>query len=164
MAPITDKYKVSREKLAYIVDSTAAPICVLIPISTWAVYIASLLEQAGAAPEGEGVRYFIQTIPYNVYGWVAALIVPLVILGVIPIFGPMKKAEKRASETGVLAPPGSEKIDIHSGEKVKAPKNPRVFNFFLPIMVLIGSTIYFDIDMQLGVLSTVAFLFILYIP
>lgn len=164
MAPITDKHKVSREKLAYIVDSTAAPVCVLIPISTWAVYIASLLEQAGAAPEGEGVKYFIQTIPYNVYGWIAALIVPLVILGIVPVFGPMKKAEKRASEEGILAPPGSDKIDIHSGEKVKTPRNPKVFNFFLPIMVLVGSTIYFDIDMQLGVLTTVAFMFLLYIP
>ncbi len=164
MAPITDKYKVSREKLAYIVDSTAAPVCVLIPISTWAVYIASLLEQAGAAPEGEGVKYFIQTIPYNLYGWIAVLIVPLVILGIVPVFGPMKKAEKRASEEGILAPPGSDKIDIHSGEAVKTPKNPRVFNFFLPIIFLISSTIYFDIDMQLGVLSTVAFMFLLYIP
>lgn len=164
MAPITDKHKVSREKLAYIVDSTAAPVCVLIPISTWAVYIASLLEQAGAAPEGEGVRYFIQTIPYNVYGWIAALIVPLVILGIVPVFGPMKKAEKRATEEGILAPPGSDKIDIHSGEKVKTPSKPKVFNFFLPIFVLVGSTIYFDIDMQLGVLTTVAFMFLLYIP
>ncbi|MCP3891071.1 MAG: sodium:proton antiporter [Desulfobulbaceae bacterium] len=164
MAPITDKYKVSREKLAYIVDSTAAPVCVLIPISTWAVYIASLLEQAGAAPEGEGVKYFIQTIPYNLYGWIAVLIVPLVILGIVPVFGPMKKAEKRASEEGILAPPGSDKIDIHSGEAVKTPKKPRVFNFFLPIIFLISSTIYFDIDMQLGVLSTVAFMFLLYIP
>ena len=164
MAPITDKHKVSREQLAYIVDSTAAPVCVLIPISTWAVYIASLLEQAGAAPEGEGVKYFIQTIPYNIYGWVAVLIVPLVILGIIPIFGPMKAAEKRAQEEGILAPPGSEKIDIHSGDVVKKPTKPRVYNFFLPIAFLIASTIYFDIDMQLGVLSTVAFIFLLYIP
>lgn len=164
MAPITDKYKVSREKLAYIVDSTAAPVCVLIPISTWAVYIASLLEQSGAAPEGEGIKYFIQTIPYNIYGWVAVLVVPLVILGVFPIFGPMKEAERRASEEGILAPPGSSKIDIHSGETVKQPKKPRIFNFFIPIVFLIASTIYFDIDMQLGVLSTVAFMFLLYIP
>lgn len=163
MAPITDKYKVSREKLAYIVDSTAAPVCVLIPISTWAVYIATLLEQAGAAPEGEGVKYFIQTIPYNVYAWVAVLVVPLVILGIIPTFGPMKEAERRASEDGILAPPGSDKIDIHSGQTVKQPSRPRVFNFFLPLLVLVGSTIYFDIDMQLGVLSTVAFMFVLYI-
>lgn len=164
MAPVTDKHKVSREKLAYIVDSTAAPICVLIPISTWAVYIASLLEQSGAAPEGEGIKFFIQTIPYNVYGWVAALIVPLVILGVIPIFGPMKKAEKRAQDEGILAPPGSEKIDIRGGEEVKTPSKPKIINFFLPILVLIGSTIYFDIDMQLGVLATVAFTFVLYVP
>lgn len=164
MAPITDKYKVSREKLAYIVDSTAAPVCVLIPISTWAVYISSLLEQAGAAPEGEGIKFFIQTIPYNLYGWIAVLIVPLVILGIIPVFGPMKEAERRASEEGILAPPGSDKIDIHSGGTVKKPSKPRIFNFFLPILFLICSTIYFDIDMQLGVLSTVAFMFLLYIP
>jgi Na+/H+ antiporter NhaC len=107
MAPITDKHRVSREKLAYIVDSTAAPVCVLIPISTWAVYIGSLLEQSGAAAEGEGVKFFIKTIPFNFYGWIAALIVPLVILGIIPLFGPMKKAEKRAREEGILASPMS---------------------------------------------------------
>lgn len=165
MAPVTDKFSVSRERLAYVVDSTAAPVCVLIPISTWAVYIASLLEQAGAAPDGEGMKYFIQTIPYNFYGWIAVLIVPLVILGVIPVFGPMKEADRRAKEDGILAPPGSAKMDISSGEGMSdAIKNPRIINFFLPILVLIGSTIYFDIDMQMGVLTTVAFMFLLYIP
>lgn len=163
MAPITDKHKVSREQLAYIVDSTAAPVCVLIPISTWAVYIASLLEQANAVPEGEGMKMFIQTIPYNVYGWVAALIVPLVILGFLPVFGPMKAAEKRAQETGVLAPPGSAKIDIKGGQKAEITATPRIINFFLPIIVLVASTIYFDIDMQMGVLTTVGFMFVLYV-
>lgn len=163
MAPITDKHRVSREKLAYIVDSTAAPICVLIPISTWAVYIASLLEQAGAVPEGEGMKMFIQTIPYNIYGWVAALVVPLVILGLIPVFGPMKAAEQRAQDTGVLAPPGSAKIDIKGGQQVEVSAKPRILNFFLPIVVLVGSTIYFDIDMQMGVLTTVGFTFLLYV-
>ncbi|MBW2186522.1 MAG: sodium:proton antiporter [Deltaproteobacteria bacterium] len=164
MAPITDKHKVSREKLAYIVDSTAAPVCVLIPISTWAVYIASLLEQSGAAAEGEGLKYFMQTIPYNFYGWIALLIVPLVILGVVPVFGPMKKAEERAQNEGILAPPGSEKIDIHAGERFAVPDNPKILNFFLPILFLICSTIYFDVDMQMGVICTIAFTFLLYIP
>nr|WP_320016032.1 Na+/H+ antiporter NhaC family protein [uncultured Desulfobacter sp.] len=164
MAPITDKHKVSREKLAYIVDSTAAPVCVLIPISTWAVYIGSLLEQSGAAAEGEGVKFFIKTIPFNFYGWIAAIIVPLVILGIIPLFGPMKKAEKRAREKGILAPPGSEKIDIHGNDSYDIPDNPKILNFFLPIIFLVGSTIYFDVDMQAGVISTVAFMFLLYIP
>ncbi len=67
-------------------------------------------------------------------------------------------------ETGVLAPPGSEKIDMKGGVKVETPTNPKILNFFLPIIVLIASTIYFDIDMQMGVLTTVAFTFLLYIP
>ena len=109
------------------------------------------------------MHWFIKSIPYNYYGWIAAFIVPLVILGIVPIFGPMKKAEKRARETGVLAPPGSEKIDIRAGEVVEVPENPKVLNFFLPIFFLIGSTVYFD-DMQLGVITKVAFMFFLYIP
>ncbi|NLB37260.1 MAG: sodium:proton antiporter, partial [Clostridiales bacterium] len=61
MSPLTDKHKVPREFLAYIVDSTAAPVCVLVPISTWAIFIGSLMEQNGMAPDGEGVAYFIRT-------------------------------------------------------------------------------------------------------
>jgi Na+/H+ antiporter NhaC len=77
----------------------------------------------------------------------------------------MKEAERRAREDGVLAPPGSDKMDISAGEGATTSiKNPKIMNFFLPIIVLIGSTIYFDIDMQMGVLTTVAFMFLLYIP
>ncbi len=76
----------------------------------------------------------------------------------------MKKAEKRAQEEGILAPPGSEKIDIHGDDYFEIPENPKIMNFFLPILVLVGSTIYFDVDMQKGVLATVAFMFLLYIP
>ncbi|MBR0599831.1 Na+/H+ antiporter NhaC family protein [Sinanaerobacter chloroacetimidivorans] len=164
MAPVTDKHKVPREFLAYVVDSTAAPLCVIIPISTWAVFAGRLLEVNGWAPEGEGLIYFIKTLPFNFYGWIAAIIVPLIILGVIPIFGPMKKAEKRVQEGGPLAPAGSEKIDIRSGATdIEIPKNPRVINFILPILVLVGATIYFDVDMQIGVLVTMAFMFVLYL-
>ncbi|SMP40907.1 Na+/H+ antiporter NhaC family protein [Anoxynatronum buryatiense] len=164
MAPNTDRHKVSREMLAYVVDSTAAPICVLIPISTWAVFAAALLEANGFAPRGEGMLYFIRTIPYNFYAWIAAIIVPLVIIGVIPLVGPMKKAEQRAQETGVLAPPGSEKIDIKAGEIIEAPENPKIINFFLPMIFLVAATIYFEVDMMMGVITTVAFMYVLYIP
>ena len=91
MTTLTDKHKVPREFLSYIVDSTAAPLCVIIPISTWAVFVSRILETNGWAPEGEGLLYFVKTIPYNFYGWIAAIIVPVIILGIIPIFGPMKK-------------------------------------------------------------------------
>ena len=165
MAPITDKHKVSREYLSYIVDSTAAPACVIVPITTWAVFAGGLLELNGWAPEGDGLLYFIKTIPFNFYGWAALIIVPLVILGIIPIFGPMKKAEKRAVETGVLAPEGSEKIDISAGiEEMEIPERPRVFNFFLPIAVLIAATIATGTDMMMGVVITLAFMAVLYIP
>ncbi|MCF7929460.1 MAG: hypothetical protein K9L68_11880 [Spirochaetales bacterium] len=165
MAPVTDKHKVSREFLSYVVDSTAAPACVIVPITTWAVFAGGLLEINGWAPDGEGLAYFIKTIPFNFYGWIALIIVPLVILGVIPVFGPMKKAEKRAIDTGVLAPEGSNKIDISSGiENIKLPSNAKIYNFFLPIIVLLVATIATGTDMMMGVVITLAFMAVLYIP
>jgi len=165
MAPVTDKHKVSREFLSYVVDSTAAPACVIVPITTWAVFAGGLFELNGWAPKGDGIIYFIKTIPYNFYAWAALAIVPLVILGVIPIFGPMKKAEKRAIETGVLSPPGSEKIDISAGiDTIKIPSNARIINFFLPIVVLVVATIVTGTDMMMGVVITLAFMVVLYIP
>jgi tetracycline resistance efflux pump len=165
MAPITDKHKTSREFLSYVVDSTAAPICVLIPISTWAVFASGLFEANGWAPQGEGFAYFLKTIPFNFYAWFAAIVVPLVILGIIPMVGPMKKAEKRSMETGVLAPEGSERIDIKAGEEeLVIPENPKIMNFFLPIIVLVFATVFFDQDMMAGVIITLAFQAIFYIP
>lgn len=169
MAPVTDRYKVSREFLAYIVDSTAAPVTVLVPVSTWAAFIGSLLEQNGLAADGEGIGWFIRSIPYNFYAWIAVILVPLVILGIMPIFGPMKKAERRATETGVLAPPGSEKIDIRGGKPVEKHENAKVLNFALPMIFMVVASIYLgggimSLDLQLGVLTTIVFMFILYIP
>ena len=162
MAPITDKKKVPREFLAYIVDSTAAPLCVLVPISTWAAFCGKLLED-GWAPAGQGLKYFIQTIPFSFYGWVAALIVPLVIVGAIPIFGPMKKAEQRVAEGGPLAPPESEKIDIKGGVEIKIPENPRILNFLIPIAALVAATVVApDMDMQIGVLVAIIVSFVLF--
>jgi len=163
MTRVTDKHKVSREYLAYIVDSTAAPTCVLVPISTWAIFIGILMVDNGLGTSGQGVAEFIKTIPYNFYAWFAVIIVPLVILGIIPVFGPLKAAEKRAQETGVLAPPGSEKIDMKAGETFEVPSNPNIWYFFLPIIILVGATIYFELDMQMGVLATLAFIFVYYI-
>jgi Na+/H+ antiporter NhaC len=163
MAPVTDKKRVPREFLAYVVDSTAAPICVLIPISTWAVFCGKLLEANGWAPENEGLYYFIKTIPFNFYGWLAACIVPLVIFKIIPTFGPMKKAEQRVKDGGPLAPPDSDKIDIKGGIVAEKPNNPKVINFLLPIAVLVGATVIADLDMQIGVLVTMLFMFIFYL-
>jgi tetracycline resistance efflux pump len=168
MAPLTDKHKVSREYLAYVVDSTAAPDTTLIPVSTWAVFIAALYSSTIAERgitnlPSNGLLVFVSAIPFNFYAIFCLLMVPLTIFGVIPIFGKMKKAEKRAKETGVLAPPGSEKIDIRGGEALLEQKDAKVRNFFIPLFVLIGTTLYFDLDLQWGVISTLAFMFVFYL-
>lgn len=163
MRSLTDKFKVPREMLAYVVDSTAAPLCVLIPISTWAVFAVNLLEANGWAPEGMGLVYFIQTIPYNFYAWVAAIMVILVIFRVIPVFGPMKKAYARVAAGGPLAPEGSEKIDLYSGDTLTFAKTPRIINLVIPIISLVVFTLIFDIDLQMGVICTIPVMFILYL-
>ena len=135
MKKVTDKFRVPREMLAYIVDSTAAPICVLIPLSTWAIYIAGLLESEGVVSVGEGLQGYLQAIPYIAYGWVAALIVPLVALNWIPALGPMRKAEARA-KSGDLIPPNSDSIALKIPESEN--KDPKLLHFVLPILVLIA--------------------------
>ena len=163
MRSLTDKFKVPREMLAYVVDSTAAPLCVLIPISTWAVFAGGLLEANGWAPEGMGLIYFIQTIPYNFYAWVAAIMVILVIFRIIPVFGPMKKAYARVAAGGPIAPEGSEKIDLYSGGELNFTKTPRIINLVIPIISLVVFTLIFDIDLQMGVICTIPVMFILYL-
>ena len=155
MKKVTDKFRVPREMLAYIVDSTAAPICVLIPISTWALYISGLLVKEGLANEGMGVVAYYSVIPFVVYGWVAALIVPLVILKIIPVIGPMKKAELRAVN-GSLAPANSEAIALKI-EDDTAPKNPKIAHFILPLVLLIGATIVLGTDALKGVIVALVF-------
>lgn len=164
MAPLTDRHKVPREFLSYVVDSTAAPLCVIIPISTWAVFCSRILEANDWAPAGEGLAYFLKTIPFNFYGWIAAVMVPLVIIGIVPVFGPMKKAEERVLAGGPLAPPNSEKIDIRAGGDMGGiPENPKMRNLFAPITVLVVSTLFFDMDMQIGVFFTLGFMFIFFL-
>lgn len=109
MRKLSDKYKVSREMLAYVVDSTAAPISVIIPVSTWAVFFGKLMETNNIAPPGQGVSTYITAIPYMLYPWFAVLMIPLVVSGIIPLIGPMKKSEKRAKTDGKCVPPGAKR-------------------------------------------------------
>lgn len=163
MTSLTDKHKVPREFLAYVVDSTAAPVCVLIPITTWSAFVGKILETNDWAPAGQGLIYFIKTIPYNFYGWIATFIVPLAIIGVIPHLGPMKKAFQRVKDGGPLAPPNSEKIDIHAGVDINIPEKTNILNMLLPILVLIASTLAFGVAVEFGVLITLAFMFVFYL-
>jgi Na+/H+ antiporter NhaC len=147
MRKITDHYKVSREMLAYVIDSTAAPISVLVPLSTWGVFFASVLESTGAAEDGQGMYAYISGIPYMLYPWIAVILVPLIASGKIPLFGPMKKAEVRAQETGVCTPPGAEHIESANQTIVEKEGVKRsIWLFFLPLISLVAFTIYYELD------------------
>lgn len=156
MRKVTDNFKTSREMLAYVVDSTAAPVSVIIPISTWAVFFGALLVENGVAPEGQGVQFYIQAIPYMFYAWAAILIVPLVIVGVIPTIGPMKRAEARA-RTGVTVPPGAEYIEAANRSiTTKEGLQGHPAEFIVPMVILALSTWYFDYDFLKGIYLTLA--------
>ncbi|UIP29856.1 MULTISPECIES: Na+/H+ antiporter NhaC family protein [Photobacterium] len=161
MKRITDSYKISREKLAYLVDSTAAPVCILLPISTWAIFFSSLLEDNDIAEAGKGITAYMEAIPYMAYGWVTLLVVFLVATGKIPDLGAMKAAEKRA-QNGQVQPDGG--VDIALGEDVKAHPNSTigVLNFALPMIVLVAASWYFDIDLLAGVFVAMIFTMFLY--
>jgi tetracycline resistance efflux pump len=158
MRKVTDKFKVSREMLAYVVDSTAAPICVLVPVSTWAVFYAGLFMDAGYAESGQGMALYVSAIPYMVYPIVAMLLVPLVAVGIVPALGMMKSAQQRAAE-------GTAPLPIDEGEEeslVGTEDRVRIYHFVLPIVALLGFSIWYDLDVQIGVIMSVAITIILF--
>ncbi|WP_046079801.1 Na+/H+ antiporter NhaC family protein [Halomonas sp. HG01] len=160
MKRLTDRFGVSREKLAYIVDSTAAPICILVPISTWAVYFAELLKTNGAT-DGPGMGLYIASIPFMLYGWVAMGLVVLVASGKLPDIGPMKAAEARA-RAGQPIPDGAPDEALGETTPNQSPWRG-VFNFLAPMAVLIGASAYFEIDLLKGVMVATLFTLVLYL-
>ena len=128
MRPVTDKHRISRAKLAYLIDATAAPVCIIAPISSWAAAVA------GFAEEGQGLNLFIRAIPFNFY----ALLTVVMMVGMALMkveFGPMAIFEENAVENGDLFsgpnPYASmdEKVDETHG---------RVIDLVLPIVVLVA--------------------------
>jgi len=148
--------------LAYVVDSTAAPVSVIVPISTWAVFFGALLVENGVAPEGRGVQAYIEAIPYMFYAWAAILVVPLVIAGAIPVIGPMRRAELRAAG-GVTVPPEAEHIEA-ANQTITAKEGVRgnTLEFILPMALLALSTWYFEYDFLKGIYLTLT-LYVLFI-
>jgi tetracycline resistance efflux pump len=160
MRKITDNYRISREMLALQVNAMAAPICVLIPMTTWSIYVSKLLEENKVVQAGGGFAGFLHLIPYMFYAWVVVIIALLLALGKFPLLGKLKRAETRASETGVLAPPKS--ILSKNDENVLRVPGAKPRFFFLPLIVLIAATLILDKDALKGVMVGVAFTFFYY--
>jgi len=146
MRPVTDRLRISREKLAYLVDSTAAPISTLAFVTTWIGYQVGLLGTAIEGIEGfsEGAySVFLSALPYNFYPLLAIFFVFLVAY-VGRDFGPMLDAETRARETGKVLGEGA-KVDeaAAEGDELKPPEGTpyRAVNAILPIIVLVGGVL-----------------------
>ncbi len=142
MRTLSDRFKISREKLAYICDSTSAPVSILVPITGWAVFVAGLL--IGMGPIGnaaEAMTVFVRAIPYNVYALFAVVLVGLIAARIVPDFGPMKTAETRAETEGKVVRDGG--IPLMAEELTDIAPYPGVatslfWNFVLPVLVVIG--------------------------
>lgn len=136
MRPVTDKHRISRAKLAYLLDSTAAPICIIAPISSWGASIATYIQDAGA---GNGISVFIKLIPYNLYA-IATMVMVLIVCSTKLNFGPMARFEKNALENGDLFS-GSGNIKEDEVSRAKVSKKGRVYDLIVPIVALIGLTV-----------------------
>lgn len=129
MRPVTDTHKVSRVKLAYIIDATAAPICMIAPVSSWAAAVSEYVE------DGQGLAAFVRAIPYNYYSLLTIVfVITLTLMGFD--YGKMSEFEFKATsegDVGVLE--GAEE------EKINTPEDSRVLDLVLPIFVLIVACI-----------------------
>ena len=132
--PIFDRYRVSREKLAYLIDSTSAPICILIPLNAWGAYNLGLLNRAGVE---DSLGVFLRSILFNFYSFAAVLLALAVVLWKLD-WGPMRKAEKRAATGEVLSPGATPMMDegVLGGEE-EPPIPPRALNMVVPVIVLV---------------------------
>jgi len=146
MRPVTDRLRISREKLAYIVDSTAAPISTLAFVTTWIGYQVGLLGTAIENIEGfaEGAySVFLNSLPYNFYPLLALFFVFLVAYSGLD-FGPMMRAEERARNTGKVLGDDA-KVDEAAAEEdeLQPPAGTplRAFNAIIPILVLVGGVL-----------------------
>ncbi|PHV71271.1 sodium:proton antiporter [Sporanaerobium hydrogeniformans] len=134
MRPVVDKHKISRAKLAYIIDATAAPVCIIAPISSWAASVISAMEglEVNGVPLN-GMETFMATIPYNLYAILTLIMVT--VLCVTPIeFGGMAKFEKMAREGKEIANADTEEDEL---SKVKISSKGKVYDLIIPIFALI---------------------------
>jgi Na+/H+ antiporter NhaC len=145
MRPITDKAKVSREKLAWLCDCTSAPVCITLPFSAWGVYVAGLVVGFGTFATAEaGQNAVIHASVFQLYGILTIVMIFLVALGFIPDFGPMKKAEERARTTGKVIADGSTPMLSNELDNIKPKEGFKpniVLHFLIPAIIIICTTI-----------------------
>ena len=133
MRPVTDKFKISHAKLAWLIDSTAAPVCIIAPISSWAAAVSGQLE-------GDGLVMFIKTIPFNVYA-ILTIIMVFAFCFIKVDFGKMKKNEAIAEKTGDVNA-GETDLPTDEDTSIVANANGKVRHLIIPVIILIVCCIF----------------------
>lgn len=157
MKSLTDKWKISREMLAYITNSTGAAVCILVPWSSWGVLYASQIDSVGIL-DMTGFQAYVSSIPFMFYGWIAVILTPLFACGILPLFGGMKAAEERVAKNGNVFPDeyyGEEGInELSNNKKINA------INFILPMVILVVLAII-TADITFSVIIAIALLIVM---
>ncbi|MBR2215960.1 MAG: Na+/H+ antiporter NhaC family protein [Selenomonadaceae bacterium] len=135
MRPVTDRFKIARAKLAYVIDATAAPVCIIAPVSSWAAAIASSLPKDSAL---DGFALFIQTIPYNIYAWLTLVFLFYIIISGRD-FGFMAKKVREAKENFTVP---QEYNDAEYEALVGKDGRGKLLDLILPILILIIGCVY----------------------
>ncbi|MEE8885366.1 MAG: Na+/H+ antiporter NhaC family protein [Eubacteriales bacterium] len=164
MKRISDKQKLPRESLAYLLDSTGAPVCVLLPFSTWAVFYASLFydqDSVKALGFGSAMDAYCSAIPFLFYPIITLIIVFLFCMGWMPKLGTMKKAYKRVEETGMVYSESSRKYNHDSPEDEDEDGN--IWNFIIPMGVLVAVAIITG-DILVAVVLALIVCYVMYVP
>ena len=127
MRPVTDKHKVSRAKLAYLIDATAAPICIIAPISSWAAAVSGTVDGVN------GIQLFIQTIPYNLYALLSIVMVIFISLTDFD-FGPMKMHEQNALNGDLF----TTRNNVYPDDDKPSHSKGKVIDLIIPVLTLIA--------------------------
>ena len=145
MRPMSDRAAIPREKLAFILDATTASVCILVPFTAWGAYVAGLISAQSDAigSKEEGLAVFIGAIPYNFYPILMVAFTLFVCAGLIPDFGPMRRAERRVAETGRLLREGAKPLVSDESAEVLERGNGRdaslVAELLIPVVLLVGT-------------------------
>ena len=135
MRPVTDKLKVARTKLAYIIDATAAPICIIAPVSSWAAAVGSSLPEDSTI---DGFSLFLQTIPFNLYAWLTILFM-LFIIWTARDFAAMGESIRANSKKFVIP---KEYADAEQKSADMELGHGKIIDLILPLLVLIAACVY----------------------
>ena len=162
----TDKFRISREFLAFVLNSAGAAICVLVPFSTWGAFMFGQLKTIGVWEQGSSIVSYLQVVPYILYAWVAIFMVPLYSYRLLPCFGPMKKAEQRAEKTGQTLPDSMLQLagdKILGEEALSTARHTKAGNFIIPMLILCTVSVYSK-DMLTGVIIGILSCLVFYYP